>query len=147
MNPSILLKTGLSLLLFQILPLSINPCGYTPPTFGGYSLLHPFLLEEPLEKPALLGRHLIDFELMSEAASKGIGDENIVEWQGYFDGVPTKEDILFIIYESSIEEMMSLGQNILDANRSINDRLADNGLVKYILKTKDVAFVNYLIYA
>lgn len=147
MNPSILLKTGLSFLLFQILPLSINPCGYTPPTFGGYSLLHPFLLEEPLEKPALLGRHLIDFELMSEAASKGIGDENIVEWQGYFDGVPTKKDIRFIIYESSIEEMMSVGQKILDANRSINDRLASNDLVKYILKTKDVAFVNYLIYA
>lgn len=147
MNPSILLKAALSLLLFQILPLSINPCGYTPPTFGGYSLLHPFLVEEPLEKPALLGRHLVDFELLSEATAKGIGDENIVEWQEYFDGVPTQKDIRFIIYKSSIDEMMSIGQKILDPNLSINQRLLDNGLVKYILQTKDVAFVNYLIYA
>ncbi|MEZ5043473.1 MAG: hypothetical protein R2828_26485 [Saprospiraceae bacterium] len=126
---------------------TINPCGYNSPSFGGYSLIHPFLMEEPLEEPVLLSRSLVSADLFGEASERKIGDENIAEWRTYFDQVPTEEAISQVIYQSSIEDLMAIGQKIRQPKRSLSEAWQNNAAVQHLLHKKDTAFVNYLIYA
>ncbi len=74
---------------------------------------------------------------------------NVEDWQRYFKGVPSVEDIASVVYEANSVLLKRLYDQIA-YGKPYNIQAAewkDNELLKYLYKTKDIDAINYLVVA
>ncbi|MFK8004957.1 MAG: hypothetical protein AB8H03_01240 [Saprospiraceae bacterium] len=138
----------ITLLLISIFPLKIsNGCWSYAPYFVGYSILHPNISEGVIEKPFVFTYSYFGRNWAQDGFAEKKIDKNIEEWKNYFCGKPKLEDLSFIIYESSIEDLEKLRLRQVDANAIIPDTLKNNSFVQTFSQYKFPDFLDYLIFA
>lgn len=136
------------LLFISIFPHKIsNGCVSYEPYFVGYSILHPNISENIIEKPFVFTYSYFGRNWGQYSFEKPKVDKNIQEWQNYFCGKPKLEDLSFIIYQSSIEDLEKLKFRQIDTEAIIPDTLKNNSFVQTFSQYKFPDFLDYLIFA
>lgn len=136
----------IALLYFSTpVPLS-KGCGPAPYTFQGYSFLHPYFVDPRAD----LAPFLLNFDLVykfykgQRVVQK---QENLREWQERFCEVPEIEDLEYIIYKASADEMRRLRTAIGSKSIPLDYRVAENSFAQYLDRNKCYETIDYLTFA
>ncbi|MFT5745672.1 MAG: hypothetical protein ACI9XO_003510 [Paraglaciecola sp.] len=139
----------LLLLSLLILPYFVaTPCGYFPPVYRGYTLIHPEILGKQLGKPFLFSEvyYSYDYDFRFDGEVDEM-KQNIEEWKEYFDGKPSEKDIRQLIYQATIGDLELLQKRKTNQRISIPLRYKLNTLITYLEKGRHPDFLPYLMYA
>lgn len=135
------LVTFLSAFLFANIS---TGCGYSGARYVGYSILHPGISESPTQKPFMF---TYTYHKDSWAWEENNMDKNILEWKNYFCGKPTIDDLKFIIYKSSIQDLEQLKTLQTNAKAAVPDTLKNSSFIKIFSQYKFPDFLDYLIFS
>jgi hypothetical protein len=109
--------------------------------FNGYVIkeatLSPFFY---VPTPNYFGHPPSDSSLISE-------NDNLKEWGDYFQNNGNKNDVTYLIYKSSVQDIESIISAISNSQTTVNAKLLSNSIVKYLVKNKSVEGLNYLLFA
>lgn len=126
-------------------PLS-KGCGPAPYTFEGYSFLHPYIVNPRSDMaPFILDFGLIQKFYKGQRVVQQVG--NLVEWQERFCDGPELEDLEYVIYKASVDEMRRLRTSIGSKSIPLDYRLEKNTFAQYLDRNKCFETIDYLIFA
>ncbi|MCB9305914.1 MAG: hypothetical protein H6565_04905 [Lewinellaceae bacterium] len=123
-------------------------CGPKKEMSGGYTFLHPDIIN----KNAAYAPFFIKWDDYYQRFyfNRDVQrEENIEEWIGRFCGQPAFEDVDYLVYQSSIEELIRLRNATLDPERKtpLPYQLAGNTFAEMIVFNKCTEVIDYLMYA
>jgi hypothetical protein len=90
--------------------------------------------------PNYFGHPPSDSSLISE-------NDNLKEWSDYFQKNGNKNDLTYLIYKSSVQDIESIISAINNTQIIVNVKFLSSSIVKYLVKNKSVEALNYLLYA
>lgn len=136
-----------TLIFLWILPFQISEaCGPYDRYFSGYSFVNPNILtEKDRAAPYFLSFKKIYSFYQPETAKK-IND-NLAEWKDRFCGLVEVEDLDYIIYKASVEDLELLRTAVKSKNLPLPYQLKGNSFADYVMREKCVETVDYLIFA
>lgn len=143
------------LLIFLLLAFysCVRACGYEPPPFQGYSLLHPELIAAEERRYLLFNQAAFHAYFQSRdpwwtEPDTITVDENIREWAHYFRQAATPADIAILIYRTPVDFFTrALSADQVDTPLAADFGLADNSLVALLRRAPRPAFLRYLHFA
>ena len=147
LKPEIYLYPGFIAFFLFFAPHPISKgCGPFDPSFRGYSFLSPDLVD--LSKGA--APFFLDFATLYEYydGPKAVQEkDNVTEWWERFCEYPEKEDIAYIIYQTSSLQLGQLNANIYSERAPMDYQLATNTFARYLKTHKCTETLDYLIFA
>lgn len=121
-------------------------CGPATPQFEGYSFFDIQVANTNTDFAPLF----LDFETISEnykSPEKVRTISNIEEWVSKFCEEVTKEDMYFVVYKSTIDNLKLLRTAMKSKTVSVPPQLAGNSFADYMVRNKCYETVDYLIFA
>ena len=73
--------------------------------------------------------------------------DNVTEWHDRFCEVPKEEDIRYIVYHASVEDMAQLRSAIRSPSVRLSYNTQNNSFARYLRKNKCLETVDYLLFA
>ena len=73
--------------------------------------------------------------------------DNVTEWHERFCEVPKEEDIRYIVYHASVEDMAQLRSAIRSPSVRLSYNTQNNSFARYLRKNKCLETVDYLLFA
>lgn len=125
-----------------------SQCAPNGETFYGYSFLHPDIIN----KNAAYAPFFIKWDdyYQQYYFNRDIQrQENIEEWIERFCGQPEAADVEYVVYKSSIDELVRLRNSTLDPkkNTPLPYQLADNTFAEMLVLNGCIEVIDYLMYA
>ena len=139
------------IVLFFLLPLSTtkSDCGIGGRASKNYSFIHSDIIPYSSDyTPYLIGYGIIDNYLSLKRGGEKIGDdENVNEWRGRLCDIAKPEDVAFVIYKSTLDELADLRSAITSKDKEAFYLLRDNSFASTLKNNSCIETVDYLIYA
>jgi hypothetical protein len=121
-------------------------CTDRRPPLAAYSFINPNIINAD----ATGALYLVDFEGI-EAYYRKKGNlqiqNNVQEWYERFCEVPTTQDIGYIIYQASVDDLDQLRSAIRSPSIGLSFRTRENSFAIYLKENKCLETVDYLIFA
>jgi hypothetical protein len=147
MKRAIYLSIALPLLILLSKPLgSTRACGWGPEElFYGFSFFDPAMTAQPDYSPLFLS--FDRFYDLSWTEDDFRYRDNITEWQDFFQGKPTREDIAHIVYKESVDHLIEAKKLVDKESNELPEELKTNSLIQYWQQKKMSSPICYLVYA
>lgn len=144
---SLIWKVLLSFAL--LLPYRLSQsCGYVPSLVSGYSFINPELIKLAVEPaPFLLDGRFSSLYKFFDRPDEKQAQSNIKEWQSRVCEAASEADIRAVIYESSINDLLSLLRTSIEPDAPLTATFANNDFVDYLLDLKCQETIEYLVFA
>lgn len=147
MKQKIFIRSSISILFIAILAVSIYTiaCGpWYDPDSTHISLFDKSLSDAPNSRPFYYSY----YSLFDDNSFEADNHTNIAEWKAYTFGFAKEKDIRDIVYIITINQLEDI-KNMLSSNKNtvVNDTLKSNTFLQYLINKKDIAAIDYLIYA
>lgn len=121
-------------------------CSNQLPPFVGYTFINANIINAE----AAGALYFMDFDGLEEYyRQKGNlqKKDNVTEWHERFCEVPKEEDIRYIVYHASVEDMAQLRSAIRSPSVRLSYNTQNNSFAKYLRKNKCLETVDYLLFA
>ena len=147
MKQTIYLLIILPLLILITKPLgSTRACGWGPEEiFYGYSFFDPAMTHQPDYSPLFMS--FDRFYDLSWTEDDFKHRDNITEWQEFYNGKPSKEDIAHIVYKESADHLIEAKKLVEKEGNNLPENLKQNSLIQYWQQKKMTSPICYLVYA
>jgi hypothetical protein len=132
------------------LPAALSPsCIGVDRSFHGYTFINLNLLDnsQKMALAPLFYRFDKLYEEYFKAVNKSNQNDNIAEWTERYCNLVPEEDIAYIVYKASIEDLELLRRATMSKSLQVPGRLQDNGLAYYLWKNKCLETIEYLMFA
>ncbi|MEZ4828074.1 MAG: hypothetical protein R3C61_17590 [Bacteroidia bacterium] len=121
-------------------------CGFDPEDFFfGYSFFDPAIANQPDYSALFLSfDRFYDYNWNTNEFRES---HNTAEWQDFHQNKPTPEDVAFVVYKASVDDLIQTKQFVDGKTQSLPADLANNTLVDYWVKKSMTSPICYLVYA
>jgi hypothetical protein len=114
----------------------------------GYSFINPELVKRAVEPaPFFLDIRFADLYENFEDEEERKESSNIQEWKERVCDYATEEEVRAVIYQSDLNDLLSMRSVLQDPKRGLSLRFKDNDFADYLLDLKCDETINYLIFA
>ena len=137
------------LLLLVGLPLRLSPCGPYDRSFYGYSFINMDILRQ--HDREMLAPLFMRFDRLYkdyfETVAKANEDDNLAEWQERFCGEVKNDDLAYIIYRASPDDLRQLLTATQSKSLPVPPNLRDNTFAQFVHRKKCTENIEYLLFA
>ncbi len=137
----------LTTMLCFLMPVTIaSNCDPSERGFYGYS----FLLSDIVDPASAGTPYFLNFsDLYEKYGRQEVRQpaDNIQEWRERYCNIPRMEDVAWIVYKASVDDMLRLRTAMSSPSIPIDVRMANNSFARYLEKNHCAETVDYLIYA
>ncbi|MDX2249118.1 MAG: hypothetical protein SF052_20190 [Bacteroidia bacterium] len=121
-------------------------CGFDPDDyFYGYSFFDPALSRQPEYSALFLSfDRFYDYNWNSNEYRQNY---NVIEWQDFHQNKPTFEDISYVVYKASDDDLIATKKYVDGKAKNLPDSLQKNSLVAYWKQKNMTSPICYLVYA
>ena len=146
----ILLKIGLLLSTILLLPQQISRACTPAFTVAGYTFINPEIIAPPVPGATLSNRYVRFSQLYQsffEEKEQVKQNANLQEWMERFCSMVEEDDMAYLIYKASSEDLELLLTATKSKSLPVPVRLRDNSFAQYLRDKKCTETIEYLLFA